>query len=557
MTTAHAAPSRDASPLARTEKRGFEVLHDPLLNKGSAFTHEEREALGLTGLLPPAVSTAAEQARRVMANVRKRGSAIEKYVDMLSLLDRNTTLFYRVVTDHIVELMPIIYTPTVGQGCQLYAHLFRRSRGLFVTRRDKGRMARVLRNWPHHDARVIVVTDGERILGLGDLGASGMGIPVGKLSLYTACGGVPPDRTLPITLDFGTNNQALLDDPLYLGVRERRVTGAEYDALVDEFMAAVREVFPKALVQFEDFANHNAFRLLAKYRDAACCFNDDIQGTASVTLAGLFSAGRLTGRKLSQERLLFHGAGEAAIGIADLAVSAMLAEGLTREQAMARCWFVDSKGLVESSRTDLQAHKKPYAHPHAPLKTLSEAVRALKPTALIGVSAQPQQFTREIIEEMSRLNDRPVIFALSNPTSKSECTAEQAYAWSGGRAIFASGSPFDPVAYGGRTFHPGQANNAYIFPGVGMGVVACAARRVTDEMFYEAARALAAQASDSDLAQGRLFPPLESLVEVSARVAAAAAKVAYARGLAQEPEPRDLLAFVKERRYRPDYPRYA
>ncbi|MBI4061763.1 MAG: NAD-dependent malic enzyme [Elusimicrobia bacterium] len=556
MPTNH--KKRRSCGAVRARKTGADLLHDPLLNKGTAFTDAERRSLGLVGLLPPKVSTLAQQSTRVMTNVRKRGTDLEKYVDMLSLLDRNETLFYRVVIDNITELMPIIYTPVVGAACQLYAHLFRRSRGLFITKKEKGRIRQVLRSWPQKDVRVIVVTDGQRILGLGDLGASGMAIPVGKLALYTACGGIPPSATLPVTLDVGTNNPALLGDPLYLGVSERRIEGREYDALVEEFVEAVREVFPKALLQFEDFANHNAFRLLERYRDRICCFNDDIQGTASVTLAGLYSAGRITKRKLADEKILFHGAGEAAIGIGDLVVGAMTAEGLSKQEAMSRCWFMDSKALVDSSRKDLQDHKKPYAHahPHGPVTDLLSAVKALKPTALIGVSGQAAQFTREIVAEMARLNDRPLVFALSNPTSNSECTAEQAYAWSDGRAIFASGSPFDPVVFQGRTFLPGQGNNAYIFPGVGLGVVAAGAKRVTDEMFFKAARALAALVTEDDLAQGALFPPLTKVREISAGIAEAVAKVAYERRLASGPKPKDLLKRIKALQYQPEYKTY-
>jgi len=552
-------PVRSAPAEANHPGRtGVDLLHDPLFNKGTAFTYKERLKLGLLGLLPPQVSTLEDQALRVMTNVRKRATELEKYVDMLSLLDRNETLYYRVVVDNIEEIMPVIYTPTVGKGCQLYAHLFRRSRGLFITRHEKGRIKEVLRNWPRPDVRVIVVTDGQRILGLGDLGASGMGIPVGKLALYTACGGIPPGQTLPVTLDVGTNNPALLSDPLYLGLRERRIEGKEYDDLVQEFVDAVQEIFPKAMLQFEDFANHNAFRLLEKYRDEICTFNDDIQGTASVTLAGLYSAGRITGRKLTDEVILFHGAGEAAIGIGDLVVGAMMAEGLTKAQAKARCWFMDSKSLVDAGRTDLQEHKKPYAHAHAhgPVPTLLDAVKALKPTALIGVSGQAQQFTQEIIAEMARLNERPLIFALSNPTSNAECSAEQAYGWSEGRAIFCSGSPFPAYVREGRTYLPGQGNNAYIFPGVGLGIVTVGSKRVTDEMFAAAARALAAIVSERDLEQGALFPPLTKVREISARIAEAVAEVCYARGFASVPRPGDLRAMIEAAQYRPEYQNY-
>jgi malate dehydrogenase (oxaloacetate-decarboxylating)(NADP+) len=452
--------------------------------------------------------------------------------------------------------MPIIYTPTVGQACQRYAHLWRRPRGLFLSARDRGRLARVMRNWPARDVRMIVVTDGERILGLGDLGANGMGIPVGKLSLYTACAGVHPAWCLPVTLDVGTENESLLRDPLYLGLPQRRLRGEAYDELIAEFMDAVREVFPKAVVQFEDFGNLNAFRVLKTYRDRACCFNDDIQGTAGVTLAGLWSALRMTGADaLGSRNLLFLGAGEAGTGIADLLVTAMTQEGLAESDGRRRCWFVDSKGLVVRARTDLAEHKRPYAHEHPPLVDLLDAVNALRPAALIGVSGQPQTFTRPIVEAMSRVNERPIIFALSNPTSKSECTAQQAYEWSSGRAVFASGSPFAPVTLDGRTFVPGQANNAYIFPGVGLGVIAAGARRVTDEMFLAAARTLTEMVSAEDLAQGSTFPPLGRIREISAAIATAIARLAYERSLATEPRPAELRGAVEALMYDASYER--
>ncbi len=549
-------PVKKEAPSASPARRGADLLHDPLYNKGTAFSREERIRLGLLGLLPPRVSTFEDQVRRVMGNVRRRSTDLGKYLEMLSLLDRNETLFYRVVEENIEELMPIIYTPTVGQGCQQYAHIFRRSRGIFITRDEKGMIKDVLKNWPRPDVRVIVITDGERILGLGDLGANGMGIPVGKLSLYTACGGVPPWQTLPVMFDVGTNNETLLSDPLYLGTGKRRLDGAEFDALLEEFVTAAQEVFPKALIQFEDFANHNAFRILQKYRDRVSCFNDDIQGTAAVTLAGIYSSLRITKRKLADEKILFHGAGEAAIGIADLIVSALVAEGVSKKDAIEKCWFVDSKGLVERGRKDLAEHKRPYAHTHAPLKTLAEAVKALKPTALIGVSGQPSQFTREIVEDMGKFNERPIIFALSNPTANAECTAAEAYGWTGGRAIFASGSPFPPVKLAGRTFVPGQGNNAYIFPGVGMGAAACGASRMDNEMFFRAAKTLAAEVTQADLDTGCLFPPLTRIMEVSALIAVSTAEVAYAKGYAREPRPADLPGRIRELQYKPVYREY-
>ncbi len=552
--------SRTLGSRGRSEAVGFQtgidLLHNPALNKGTAFTEEERDALGLRGLLPPHVHTPEEQVIRVMENFYREPTNLEKYIQLTALQDRNETLFYRVVMDHLEETMPIIYTPTVGQGCQEYGHIFRRPRGMFISARDRGRVADVLRNWPCRDVRIIVVTDGERILGLGDLGAFGMGIPVGKLSLYTACAGVHPSLCLPVTLDVGTDNERLLNDLLYIGIRQRRLRGEAYDALVDEFMTAAQEVFPNVLVQFEDFANINAFRLLEKYRDRLCSFNDDIQGTGGVALAGLYSALRITGGQLPEQTVLFMGAGEAAVGIASLIVAAMVAEGLSEEEARSRCWLVDSGGLVVKGRTGLASHKIPYAHDHPPLPSFLAAVEALSPTAIIGVSGQPGTFTQPVLEAMAGLNDRPIVFALSNPTSKAECTAEQAYTWTGGRAIFASGSPFAPVTLGHRTYVPGQGNNAYVFPGVGLGVIACGARLVTDEMFFVAAKALAGEVSEDDLEQGLIYPPLAEIRQVSATIAVAVAEVAYQRGLAAQPRPEDLLAHIQAQMYVPTYQSY-
>ena len=533
--------------------RGEALLHDPLWNKGTAFTAEERDALGLRGLLPPNVHTMEEQLARVLDNYRHKQTDLERYIHLVSLQDRNETLFYRLVTDHIEEMMPIIYTPTVGQACQQWGHLFRRPRGLYLSYADRGRLADLLRAWPHPDVRVIVVTDGERILGLGDLGVGGMGIPVGKLSLYTACAGIDPATTLPIMLDVGTENVGALRDPLYLGLRQPRVRGEAYDAFLAEFVEAVQAVMPRALLQFEDFGNQNAFRLLERWRDRACTFNDDIQGTAAVTLAGLYSALRLTGGRLREQTILFLGAGEAGIGIGDLIASAMVDEGASLEEARRRCWFVDTKGLVVRSRTDLAPHKHRYAHEAAPQPDLKAAIQALRPTALVGVSTSPRAFDREVVEAMSRLNERPIVFALSNPTSKAECTAEDAYRWSGGRAIYASGSPFPPCVLDGRTFVPGQGNNAYIFPGVGLGVVASEARHVTDRMFAAAARTLASLVGPDDLEVGRIYPSLRRIREVSAAIGAAVAEVAFQEGLAGVARPPDVMALVRASMWRPVY----
>ena len=493
---------------------------------------------------------------RVLENFRSRPSPLDKYVNLAALHDRNEALFFRIVIDNPDEMLPIIYTPTVGLACQKFGHIFQRPRGLFISANDRGRVESMLRNWPYREAAIIVVSDGERILGLGDLGANGMGIPVGKLGLYTACAGIFPNQCLPVILDMGTNNEALLKDPLYIGVQAKRVRGAAYDELVDEFITATQRVFPGVVVQFEDFANQNAFRLLEKYRERICTFNDDIQGTAAVALAGLISALRVTGGKLNDQKILFMGAGEAATGIADLTVAAMVAGGAPEAEARERCWLVDSKGLVVKSRADLGAHKLPYAHEHPPIASFPAAVKELAPTAIIGVAAVGGTFTEEVIREMTRINPRPIVFALSNPTSKAECTAEQAYQWSGGRALFACGSPFDPVTLDGKTHVPRQGNNSYIFPGVGLAAVAVRTTRVTDEMFMAAARTLAEQVTEADLAQGSLYPPLAHVRDVSAHIAAAVANVAYEQGFATVPRPADLLAYVRSQMYDPVYMSY-
>ena len=538
---------------------GVALLNNPLYNRGTGFTLAEREAFNLDGLLPPRVLSMEHHAARILQNFHKKPTDLEKYVYLIDLHDRNQTLFYRILIDNLEEMMPIVYTPTVGQACQQYGHIFRWPRGLYISARDRGQIAERLKNWPIDDIRVIVVTDGERILGLGDLGANGMGIPIGKLSLYTGCAGIPPAMTLPITLDIGTENKDFLDDPLYIGLPQRRLRGAEYDAFIEEFMQAVTERFPNVLVQFEDFGNQNAFTLLERYRNRYRVFNDDIQGTASVTLAGLLAALRLitlesgATRKLTEQRLLFLGAGEAGVGIADLVVSEMVKQGLAAEEARQRCWFVDSHGLVVKSRTDLAAHKLPYAHDHEPVADLITAVDELRPTILIGVSGQPRTFTRAIIEKMARFNERPIIFALSNPTSKSECTAEEAYSFTGGRAIFASGSPFPSYKLYGKTYHPGQGNNSYIFPGVGLGVVVSGARHVTNEMFEAAARSLADQVTEADMAAGRIYPVLSRIRDVSVAIATAVAEIAWREGLATAPQPDDIGQYVREFMYDPQY----
>ena len=542
---------------ARSLPKGLAMLQDPRLNKGMAFTERERDKFGLRGLMPPSLLTQKQQAERVLENFRRLPSDLEKFINLAALHDRNEALFFRVLSEHPDEMTPIVYTPTVGLACQKFGHIYQRPRGMFVSIRDRGRIAKVLRNWPHRKAGIIVVTDGERILGLGDLGANGMGIPVGKLALYTACAGVHPDLCLPVTLDVGTENEMLRADPYYVGIRQKRVRGKAYDDFIEEFITAARRVFPGVVIQFEDFANTNAFRLLRRYRNRICTFNDDIQGTAGVALAGIYSALRITGGKLADQKLLFFGAGEAATGICDLVVSAMVTHGLTEADARRRCWLVDTQGLVVKSRTKLAEHKLPYAHDHPFVPDFLSAIQTLKPTAIIGVAAVGGTFTRKVLETMARVNERPIVFALSNPTSKAECTAEEAYRWTGGRAIFACGSPFDPVTIDGKTYVPRQGNNSYVFPGVGLGAIASGARHITDEMFSSAAHALARQVTEADLAQGSIYPALTRIREVSAHIATAVAEVAYKRKLASARKPLDVLGHVTSQMYDPHYRDFA
>jgi malate dehydrogenase (oxaloacetate-decarboxylating)(NADP+) len=540
----------------RDHPTGYDLMLNGLLNKGTAFTAAERDALGLRGLLPPRVSTLEQQVKRALRNLRAKENDLEKYIFLHALQNRNETAFYRVVLDHLEETMPIVYTPTVGQACLEFGAIFRRPRGMWISIEDRGRVAEVLANWPHQDVRLIVVTDGERILGLGDLGVLGMGIPIGKLALYTACAGVHPYYCLPITLDVGTDNRELLEDDMYFGLDRPRARGEEYAEFIEEFVQAVQARFPNCLLQFEDFGNHNAFELLDRYRDRVCSFNDDIQGTASVALAGLIAASRLQGTPLCEQRLLFFGAGEAATGIGELTVAALRDEGLSEAEARDRCWFFDSKGLIVSSRSGLTPQKARFAKDAAALTDFAEAVRTIRPTALLGAAGIPGVFTREVVETMCGNHPQPVVFALSNPTSKAECTAAQAYEWSRGAAIFASGSPFQPVVYQGRTRVPGQGNNVYIFPGVGMGVLASGSRAVTDEMFLAAARTLAAMVTPAELATGRVFPSLANIREVSLRIATAVAAIAHDRGLARVPRPPDLATDIRQRMYQPEYPDY-
>lgn len=533
--------------------RGIEVLRDPLINKGTAFTAEERQRVGIEGLIPPHVEAMEEQVARVLASLRATSAPLDKYRYLAALQNENETLFFRTVIDNLAEVLPLVYTPTVGEACLEWSRIYHRPRGLYITPHERGRIRDVLRRWPQEDVRVIVVTDGGRILGLGDLGANGMGIPIGKLALYVACAGVNPAHCLPIMLDVGTANDSVRDDAFYIGLREPRLAGSAYDDLVEELTVAAQEVFPGVLLQFEDFSTANAFRLLARFRDRACTFNDDIQGTGAMGLAGLYAAQHLLGTKLSDQRLLFVGAGSANIGIGSLAVAALKRAGLSDEAARRRCWFVDSQGLVVKSRAHLAEHKRPFAQDHVPIGDLLAAVDAIRPTVLIGASGQGGLFTEPLLAAMARLNDRPVILALSNPTSKAECNAQQAYRATSGRAIVATGSPCPPVTFGGKTLAAGQANNAFIFPGIGLGVLASGATRVTDEMFFAAAQALADQVTAEDFVVGRIFPPSSRLRDVAAAVATAVAEVAYDKGIARQPRPPDIARHVRANMYCANY----
>ena len=531
-------------------KRGLDVLRDKRRNRSIAFSRRERDSLGLTGLLPYRVSTPRQMVDRVMANVERLPRDIDRYMLLSSLQERNERLFYQTVITHIERILPLIYTPTVGEACVEFSHIAREPKGFFITPADRGRIRRLLANWPHRNVRVIVVTDGQRILGLGDLGANGMAISVGKLALYTACAGIDPDACLPVTIDVGTDNEALLGDVEYLGYPRRRIAAKVYFELVEEFVAAVQACYPDALIQFEDFLTPNAYALLNKYRQRVLCFNDDIQGTAAVALAGVHASTRITGHRFTDLRIMFLGAGSAATGIADLMTAAFVDAGLDPEAARRRLWFADVNGLVVKARTDLLAHNRPYAHQHPPMGFV-DAIDAIRPHVLIGATGAPGTFTPAVVERMRAINDRPVIFALSNPTSKAECTAEQAYAWSGGRAIFASGSPFAPVTCQGRTLRPAQGNNAYVFPGIGLGAIACRARTLPDELFLAAARALARLVRPRDLDQGALYPPMKEIRKISLAIATAVATAAYDRALARRRRPADVRRSIVTMMYKP------
>jgi malate dehydrogenase (oxaloacetate-decarboxylating)(NADP+) len=552
-----------------TKKRGIDLLHDPKLNKSTGFTEAERQTLGLVGLVPDVTESIETQLARVLLQLKSKPNDLERFIHLMNLLETNETLFYRTLMSDPARFLEIVYDPTIGEASLKFDHILRRPHGMYLSMSRKGHVKEVLRNWPVKDVRFICVTNAGRILGLGDLGANGMAIPIGKLQLYTAAAGVPPEGLLPMYLDSGTKNETYLRDPLYLGRRQRRPSTEELYAFVDEFVEAVQEVFPNCCIHFEDWTGTDAIALLARYRNKVCCYNDDIQGTAGVVLAGLINALKITGGQLKEQRVLFLGAGSAAIGLADLIVSALVQQGVAADAARQQIRMFDTQGLVVAGRPGLAAHKLPYAHKLPPSKPFSHldlasecpqiaaAVEDFKPTALIGVSTVGKLFSQEVVEAMSRVNERPIIFALSNPIEKHECLPEQAYAWSGGKAVYAGGVQFPPVHLDGQTFLPSQANNLYIFPAVGMAIFATNAKRVTDEMFIEAAHAVADQVTPEQLKLGMLFPPQSNILEVEVQTAARVAKLVFDAGLARVDRPADMETFIRRHLYKPEYQTHA
>jgi malate dehydrogenase (oxaloacetate-decarboxylating)(NADP+) len=534
-------------------KTGVELLRDPSLNQSTAFTEEEKEKLGLIGLVPDVSESEELQLQRVMMQLAQKTTDLERYIYLINLLDHNETLFYRTVMSDPARFLPVVYDPTIAEACLKFGHIYRQPRGMYLSIERRGQVKKILQNWPEKDVRVICVTDGGRILGLGDIGANGAGIPIGKLQLYTACAGVPPQYLLPMYLDAGTNNEQYLNDPLYLGLRKRRPSTEELYSFVDEFVEAVQEVFPKCCIHFEDWTGRDAVHLLARYRDKYCVYNDDVQGTAGIVLAGMINATKLKGTTLKDEKYLFLGAGSAGIGLANLLCSALVQQGVSLEEARSRIHMFDIDGLLESTRKDLLDYQMPYAHKHAPTRDFVAAIESIRPTTIIGVSTIGGAFNQKVIEAMAKINERPVILALSNPTPKAECTPEQAYKWSNGKAIYAAGVQFPPVQFKGQTFLPGQANNFYIFPAIGMAIFATQAKRVTDEMFIEAGKAVADLVQPELLKQGLLYPLQQDILEAEIQTAARVAKLVFDAGLARVARPDDMVAFIRKHVYRPEY----
>ena len=544
---------REVIKMTSTAKHGIELLHDPSLNKSTAFTEAEKQALGLVGLVPDITETDEIQLQRVNLQLAQKPTDLERYIYLINLLDHNETLFYRTVMSDPARFLPIVYDPTIGEACLKFGHIYRQARGMYLSITRRGKVKEILKNWPQKDVRFICVTDGGRILGLGDLGANGAGIPIGKLQLYTACAGVPPQYLLPMYLDAGTNNEQYLHDPLYLGMRKTRPAAEDLYSFVDEFVQAVQEVFPKCCIHFEDWTGADAVHLLQRYRDKYCVYNDDVQGTAGITLAGMINAAKLKGTKLKDEKYLFLGAGSAGIGLADLLCSALVGQGMSLKEAQSRVYMFDINGLLESTRKDLLDFQLPYAHKDPPTRDFVAAIESIKPTTIIGVSTIGGAFDQKVIEAMAKINQRPVILALSNPTEHAECTPEQAYTWSNGKAIYAAGVQFEPVHYNGQTFLPGQANNFYIFPAVGMAIFATQAKRVTDEMFIEAGQAVADQVPTELLKQGLLYPLQSNILEIEIQTAARVAKLVFDSNLAGVPRPPDMVSFIRKHVYKPEY----
>lgn len=538
---------------ANSQPRGLALLNDPVLNKGMAFSQEERTQFGLEGLLPSEEETLDRQMERVLEHLDAKPNDLERYIYLIGLSDRNQTLFYRTLMSDPIRFIPIVYDPTVADACLTFGHIFRRARGMYITREMKGRMVEVLKNWPERDVRVVCVSTGGRILGLGDIGANGMGIPIGKLQLYTACAAVPPTILLPVLFDIGTTNDALRADPLYLGLREKPPSDAELDELTEEFVEAVQTVFPGCCIHFEDWKGTDAIRILDRYRDKTLCYNDDIQGTASVVLAGITTALQIIDKPLADQRILMFGAGSAGIGIANLIVSAMQTKGQSLDEARSRITMFDINGLLEASRTDLAEAQKVYAHKAEPSKDLVGVIERAKPSILIGVSTKGGTFTREVVETMSRLNERPIIFPISNPTNKAECSAEQAYVWSRGKVLYAAGVHFEDVTFDGQTFHPGQANNFYIFPAVGLATYVTRPKLLTDEVFVVAAQATADQVTPQLRAQGMLFPSQRDILETQVTTATRVAEFLFDKGLAQVERPHDTRRWIEGQLYKPQY----
>jgi malate dehydrogenase (oxaloacetate-decarboxylating)(NADP+) len=536
-----------------TGKHGIELLRDPSLNKSTGFTEAEKEASGLVGLVPDVTETEEIQLSRVLMQLGYKNTDLDRYIYLVNLLDHNETLFYRTIMSDPARFLPIVYDPTIGEACLKFGHIYRQPRGMYLSIKRRGKVKDILRNWPEKDVRFICVTDGGRILGLGDLGANGAGIPIGKLQLYTACAGVPPQYLMPMMLDAGTNNAQYLNDPLYLGLRQTRPPTVDLFSFVDEFLEAVQEVFPKCCVHFEDWTGVDAVHLLERYRDKYCIYNDDVQGTAAIVLAGMINAAKLKGTKLKDEKYLFFGAGSAGNGLANLLCSALVAQGMSLKDAQSRVYMFDVNGLLETTRTDLVDFQKPYAHQHAPTRDFVTAIESIKPTTIIGTSTVGGAFSQKVVETMTLINERPVILALSNPTERAECTPEQAYKWSKGKAIYAAGVQFPPVLYNSQTFLPGQANNFWIFPAVSMAIYATQARQVSDEMFIEAGQAVADQVPSKLLNQGLLYPLQANILETEIQTAARVAKLVFDSGLARVTRPTDMVALIRQHVYEPKY----